>query len=184
MKSLAILKTENYSSSLDWEKMVCEFERVFKLSKSEKKRFYNSTTAKIIATIPFAAECKNAQRIAIAHLSLYIVEIRGFHEYCNHTHGDDSSIYNRLEPLNTFDGDGIQEVIRHGMDMLALIMIEGYKASMNKDRFLNTYNPFNSGAWNYEETKSNILHRLNVIECPSLDILFDFNNPQIKNSWC
>lgn len=161
-----------------WEDFVNEITNIFSLNVNESEKLRNSVTAKIIATIPFAAECKEPERTAIAHLCLYMVELRGFKKYCSHQPSDDNDIYNRLAFISTFES-GKEEIIRHGLDMLALIMIEGYKRSKKTDIVNNVYNPLNSGAWDYNKLKTNILNRLKKISVPMLDELFygDYNEP-------
>lgn len=80
--------------------------------------FMNCKTAKLIATIPFAAGCNEPERTATAHLCIYMAEI-----------------------------------IDYGMNLLGLIMIEGYHKSGNEDQKHGVYNSFVSGAWNYERMK-------------------------------
>nr|MCR4715156.1 hypothetical protein [Treponemataceae bacterium] len=62
----------------EWDCFVAEISTVFKLSEKETEIFYNSNTAKIIATIPFVAGCNEPERTAIAHLCIYEAEIKGF----------------------------------------------------------------------------------------------------------
>ncbi|MCF0125497.1 MAG: hypothetical protein HUJ68_07055, partial [Clostridia bacterium] len=139
-----------------WSYLFHEVSKIFKLNSKEKEKLSNSTTAKIIATIPFEAKCKEPERTAIAHLCLYMAELKGFQKYCAHTKDDDSNIYNRLAFISTFEG-GEAQIIEHGMAMLALIMIEGYKKSKQKDVKAEIYNPLVSGAWNYQVIKNSLL---------------------------
>lgn len=132
-----------------------------------------SPVAKIIATIPFEAKCIEPERTAIAHLCLYTAEKKGFQKYCSHQRTDDSNIYKRLDFISTFEG-GNKEIINHGMNLLALIMLEGYRKSKQKDKKSNTYNPLNSGAWNYQLIKNKLLWEINKISIPNLDWIFTF----------
>ena len=161
---------ESPAKKMDWNYFVNEVSRVFTLSKKEQKEFKNSVTAKIIATIPFAANCNMPERTATAHLCLYMAEKRGFQEYCAHLPDDDKTLLTRLDFISTFDG-GDQQILEHGMYILALIMLEGYKCSATKDTFKNIYNPIASGAWNYEEKKNEILNILKKTKNEELDDL-------------
>lgn len=58
------------------------------------------------------------------------------------------------------------------MNVLALIMIEGYRKSMQKDKINNIYNPFVSGKWNYQSIKNKLLWEINKIEVPNIDWIF------------
>ena len=155
----------------EWNYLVDEVSKVFKFDEEEKYQFQNSNTAKIITTIPFEAQCKEPERTAIAHLCLYVAEIKGFQKYCAHLPSDDSDIYNRLSFISTFEG-GSKEIINHGMNALALIMIEGYRKSMQKDKINNIYNPFVSGKWNYQSIKNRLLWEINKTEVPNIDWIF------------
>ncbi len=114
----------------------------------------------MIATIPFAAGCKEPERTAIAHLMIYIGEIKGFQKYYAHLPSDDEDLFQRLAFISTFQG-GDQTIIEHGMNLLALIMVEGCHRSEAKDRKTGVYNPFVSGAWNYKLLKSEISQKIN-----------------------
>lgn len=61
------LSTEDFT---EWEYLATETARVFNLTKNEAEILYNSNTAKIIAAIPFAANCKEPERTAITRLKL------------------------------------------------------------------------------------------------------------------
>ena len=153
--------TPNLWKLPSWSYLETEISNVFRLSNEEKTKFLDKATAKLIATIPFEAGCYEPERTAIAHLSLYITELRGFSN-------DDKCVFNRLSFISTFDG-GDSEIIEHGMNLLALIMIEGYKASQESDKKNGIYNPFNSGAWNYKQIKNELLYKINRISVPNLD---------------
>ena len=155
----------------EWNYLVDEVSKVFKFDEEEKYQFENSNTARIIATIPFEANCNEPERTAIAHLCLYVAEKRGFQKYCSHLPSDDSDFFNRLAFISTFDG-GNREIINHGMNILALIMLEGYKISSKQDRNNNVYNPILSGVWNYQSIKNKLLWEINKIEVPNFDWIF------------
>ena len=167
--NMALQLTEDVAKSvkeLNWNYFVNEISKVFKLSKKEYKELDNSITAKIIATIPFAANCSSPERTATAHLCLYMAEKRGFQEYCAHLPSDDANLLKRLDFISTFE-DGDQLIIEHGMHILALIMLEGYYHSATKD------NPIVSGVWNYEQKKNEIVKVLRKIKVSELDDLAD-----------
>ena len=95
----------------EWNYLVEEISKVFRFSEDERNHFTNSYTAKIIATIPFEAGCKEPERTAIAHLCIYIAEIRGFQKYYAHLPSDDNDIFNRLARISTFEG-GNKNIIK------------------------------------------------------------------------
>lgn len=155
----------------EWDYFVNEIAIVFNLSEKETERLAKSNTAKLIAAIPFAAQCYEPERTAITHLCLYIAEIKGFQKYCSHQYSDNSTVFKRLAFISTFQG-GNEKVIKHGMNMLAYIMIEGYHKSMQYDKENNIYNPFIDGAWDYQQLKKSILNTINSYHDDLLDSLF------------
>ena len=161
-------KTEWHLSQ--WSYLVGEIAKVFRLTDKEKEKLDNNPTARIIATIPFEAKCKEPERTAIAHLCLYMAELKGFQKFCSHTKEDDNDIYNRLAFISTFEG-GNQAVIEHGMAILALIMLEGYNKSKQKDIAEGVYNPIVAGVWNYQTVKNTLLWKINKISVENLDSL-------------
>lgn len=169
--NLAYANSEYIWNLPEWDYFVNEITKVFGLTKEEKEKFENSNTAKIIATIPFEAGCNEPERTAIAHLCIYMAEIRGFQKHFAHLPSDDFDIYNRLAFISTFDG-GDKNIIKHGMDILAYIMIEGYKKSEAEDLQNNIYNPFVSGNWDYKELKNHILLEVNKMYVSNLDWIF------------
>ncbi len=148
-----------------------EAKSVFNLSDSDTDRLYGNKTARIIASIPFAAGCKDAERTAILHLCAYIAEIRGFQKFCAHLPSDDKSLYERLNMISHFK-DGDREVIEHGMDMLALIMLRGYRASQKFDVENGIYNPLNVGAWDYDAAEKMLECRIKNFHNNILDGIF------------
>lgn len=155
----------------EWDYFISEITKVFNLSDIEIKRLSNSTTAKLIAAIPFAAHCYEPERTAIAHLCLYIAEIKGFQKYCSHQYSDNITVFNRLSFISTFE-KGNEKTIEHGMNMLAYIMIEGYHKSMQYDKKNNIYNPFVDKSWNYKQLKKTITKTINSYSNELLDTIF------------
>ncbi len=139
----------------EWDYFVSEIQKVYRLTDEETAKFAESSTAKIIAAIPFVAGCYRPEVTAIAHLSLYINEIKGFQKYyaCNPL--DDADLLERLEPISHFRG-GDKKIIECGMNTLAYIMIEGYHKSEKFDAENGNYNPFVSGNWNYRSLKNKL----------------------------
>lgn len=157
--NLAFKSENEFSIIPDCNYFVSEISKVFRFSKEETDWFSNCKTAQLIATIPFAAECIEPERTAIAHLCIYVAEIKGFQKYYAHQPSDDFDIYNRLAFISTFEG-GNKKIIEEGMDILALIMIEGYHKSMKKDEKENIYNPLNSNTWDYTTLKKELVNKL------------------------
>ncbi len=143
----------------EWDYFVSEIKNIYRLTDEETSHFAESSTAKIIAAIPFVAGCYRPEVTAIAHLSLYMNELKGFQKYyaCNPL--DDSDLFERLEPISHFRG-GDEKIIECGMNTLAYIMIEGYHKSEKFDKENGNYNPFVSGQWNYRSLKNKLKQQI------------------------
>ena len=98
-----------------------------------------------------------------------MAEIRGFQKYYAHLPSDDINLFKRLGFISTFEG-GDKDIIEYGMNLLALIMIEGYHKSENEDRKNGVYNPFVAGVWNYEKEKMLIFIKLEQVKKIEFDI--------------
>lgn len=166
--NLALKDDHNVWKLNEWDYLVTELSNVFRFTKEEKEKFSKNKVAKLIASIPFIANCIEPERTAIAHLCLYVAELNGFQKYCSHVPSDDSDIFNRLAFISTFEG-GNRAIIEHGMNILALIMIENYKRTEKSDKANGIYNPFVAGTWNYKQIKNKLLWDINKIEVPEID---------------
>ena len=160
----------------EWDYFVSEIQTIYRLTDEETDKFSNSTTAKIIAAIPFVAGCYRPEVTAIAHLSLYMNELIGFQKYCACTPIDSIDVFERLEPISHFRG-GNKKIIEYGMYTLAYIMIEGYHKSMRRDAENGIYNPFVSGDWNYKTLRNKIYNL--VFDDPNPFIIL----PSINGGW-
>lgn len=145
----------------EWDYFVSEIKTIYRLTDEETANFAESTTAKIIAAIPFVAKCYRPEVTAISHLSLYMNELKGFQKYyaCNPL--DDIDLFERLEPISHFRG-GDKKIIECGMYTLAYIMIEGYHKSEKFDKENGNYNPFVSGQWNYRSLNNKLKQKIFV----------------------
>ncbi len=166
--NLALKDDHNVWKLNEWDYLVTELSNVFRFTKEEKEKFSKNKVAKLIASIPFVANCVEPERTAIAHLCLYVSELKGFQKYCAYTPSDDSDIFNRLAFISTFEG-GNKTIIEHGMNILALIMIENYKRTENLDKENGICNPFVQGTWDYKKLKNKLLWKINKDEVPEFD---------------
>lgn len=160
------------TTNLAYTENLEEIKRVSRFTLKETNWIRNYKTAKLIATIPFAANCDEAERTAIAHLCIYLAELRGFQKYYAHMPSDDVDLFTRLGFISTFEG-GDKKIIEYGMNLLALEMIEGYNKSKEKDSKNDIYNPFVSESWNYDEMKYMIIGKLQNIDCKELKNWFE-----------
>ncbi len=152
----------------------------FHLSDDEQKNLMDNNVAKFIAALPFVAGCEDAKTKALSHLSIYLAEIRGQGSLCEESAEAVSTVYEDLGVLSTFDG-GNQQIVQHGMSILALIMLEGYKDRTFSDMEKNIYNPLNDETWDYYTLKASLLEDIKESPYPELDNIILSKTGLLKN---
>ena len=154
-----------------WEMLCKSVAETFRFTSQEEAAFAGSRTARLIAAIPFVAGCEEAERTALAHLAVYMTELRGGKRIGDHTPADNLSPFTRLRLLSSFKG-GSQNVIRHGMSQLALIMLAGYERSCEEDLRRRVYNPLSDGSWDAAAMRLKLSEELQACPCAALDHIF------------
>lgn len=149
--------------------------QTFRFTAEEQEKFANNEVARLMVAIPFVAGCEDAKRTALAHIAVYITDLRGGDTIFAHTKEDNNSVLSRLRLLSSFKG-GNTNVIHHGMTLLALVMLEGYKDSKDYDIGHNQYNPLNDGTWDYAELKHSFINDINENPCTDLDGIMPIQN--------
>jgi hypothetical protein len=162
IQDLSVLKNEN------WEELCVCMAETFRFTEEEKETFSKDAVAKLIAVIPFEAGCDEPKRTALAHLAIYMTELRGGRKIGDHTPADNESPLTRLRLLSSFKG-GKKEVIEHGMYQLADVMLYGYIRSKEFDKENNIYNPLNDGSWNADDMREEILKKMRQTPVKVLD---------------
>jgi hypothetical protein len=143
----------------------------FRFTDAERCAFEENRTAKLIGSIPFAAGCDEPERTALVHLALYVTELRGGSVILGHRPTDNTDLFRRLRFISTFSG-GNQEIIQHGMNWLALIMLAGYERSREADQRDQVYNPLNDGSWDAAALKTRLMEAIEAYPCPVVDSIF------------
>ncbi len=151
-----------------------------RLSVSELAALRNNRTAKLIVAIPALADCNNADRIAVQHLSTYLTA-QSADRIFGHRPEDDRTLFVRLERISNFDG-GDSAAIKRGMNLLALTMVANYEKGVNEDRRQGVYNPVDSGEWNAEELKTKLIKEIRSVDSPEMDEIMDAEYA-IMGSW-
>jgi hypothetical protein len=154
--------------SFPWDMLCTCVAETFRFTSHERADFALNGTAKLIAALPFVAGCEEAERTALAHLAIYMTELRGGRTIGDHTPRDNASPFTRLRLLSSFEG-GDQDILDHGMSRLALVMLTGYERSQEEDRQKRRYNPLNAGAWDAAALRQELTKRLHAHPCEFLD---------------
>jgi hypothetical protein len=163
--------------------MLCTaLSETFRFSVSEHAAFARNTTARLIGALPFAAGCDEPERTALAHLAIYLTELRGGSRIGAHTQADNDDPLTRLRLIASFKG-GDQRVIQHGLYMLALIMVHGYERSKASDASHQGYNPLNDGSWDAQTLKTRLIKTIQAFPCAFLDRMVPDTGEQEPGCW-
>ncbi len=134
-----------------WDRLCDIVASAYSMAPDRIVSFRKNVTAKLIASIPYEAGCREPERTALAHMSVYVMASsdsarRAF----DHKPEDDYDVFARLATVGSFEG-GDPAVINRGMKTLAILIIEGYKRDIASDKAKGWYNPVGSGAWDAEK---------------------------------
>lgn len=155
-----------------WHGIVKKMAPVYRLTANEEKLLKANRVAKLIAAIPYLAECRNPERSAIGNVSSYMIaKHSSLREVFDHIPADDKNIGCRLQGISRFEG-GNQAVIDRGMNILYLTMVCNYQKDLQSDTELGKYNPIASGTWNYESLVHSLLADIAETPCPEMDKIF------------
>lgn len=165
-----------HDRDFSWDILCSRTARVFRLENAEIARLRDSSTARLIAALPYVAGCQEAERTAFGHLCLYMAEIRAGHGPGDHTGGDEESLMGRLRMLADFKG-GDACVIDHGMKLLAFVMVQGYNRSRREDAEKGIRNPFANGAWDYDTLNAALASEIEASPCEPLDAILSIKEP-------
>ncbi len=153
-------KSHKFSSE-NWDRIVSIMATTYRFTATERESFSQNKTAKLMAAIPFVAECAEAERTALAHLSVYLMASLGGREVFDHSKDDNKDFFARLRLIMCHSG-GDEKVVRKGMALLGLMMLNGYKRDQSKDRASGEYNPLNDGSWDFETLNEKLLQEARV----------------------
>jgi hypothetical protein len=173
---------ERLQEGFPWELLCNAVSATFRFTARERAAFSRNNTAKLIGAIPFAAGCDEAKRTALAHLAVYMTEIRGGSLIGAHTPADNISLLARLRLIASFKA-GDRRVIDHGMNRLALIMIRGYERSKAEDARRCIYNPLNDGSWDAGVMKARLIEAIKTFPCEMLDRLGPDDDGNDQGEW-
>ena len=157
--------------SEQWSEIAEAVGRSFRMDEEERVRFRDKPVARLIAAIPFLAGCDQPARTAIAHLGTYILSVRETKPFFNADPTDDGDTLARLRLIMNFRG-GDATIIDKGMALLALTMIVDYKRYIQIDAALGKYNPVASGAFDYDAIHTDLVRRIEAVDCPAMDEFF------------
>ena len=168
-------------SEAKWNEVTEQIGATFRLSDCELEKLRDNAVAKLVAAIPYNAECNHQDRTALAHLGIYMMaKDPACKEQFGHTAEDNTDLLRRLTTANAFDG-GDQEIIDRGLNMLALIQLEDHYHDQDEDKDAQKYNPVLAGAWDYEATKTGLVEKITAVPCEEMD--YTMRLDQVRGWW-
>src|SRR6056297_3234184 len=123
-----------------WDRISEDVANAFSMDEAEKARFKSKDIARLIAAIPILAGCENAERTAVSHLGVYVLSNKDTKHYFNPAVSDNKEIFERLKHISNFTS-GDPRIIKKGMSLIALTMLNDYKRDIHIDETLGKYNP-------------------------------------------
>ena len=162
-------------SSGDWQLIVNTISSVLGFSTETMARLERNRLAKLIASIPFIANCRQPMRVAMSHVALVVMAAHGPTKgLFDHEFADNQDIYSRLERISHFDGGDVR-IIRKGMAMLAYIMLNDHVRDMKSDLQAGKYNPITAGVWDASSQMRQLEREIKTIECTAMDDILTFD---------
>jgi len=156
-----------------WDDIVETVSAAYNLNYEENRELHGSKVAKLIAAIPFIAECEDARAVAEIHLTTYLLTKKTTSVF-DFTPSDNNDRFRRLTMLNNFVG-GNPNIVEKGMCLLALAMLCEYNRTAEQDFELERYNPIVKGTINFETERQYLINKINALHCPYIDeILTEF----------
>jgi hypothetical protein len=164
--------TQGGFMQFEWDKILKDMVKVFKLSAKELNTISNSPAFKITAFIPYAAGCEDADRCSYTHLASLIMASRlGDFSVSSFRETDLENLNRRLDYVSNFKG-GKKDVIKKGMDLLKYNMLLDYKADASNDSKIGKANPISVKTFNIEEELKKVKTELESNPSNDFDSLF------------
>lgn len=150
-----------------WHEIVEAVGESFRMTAIEKSSLQEHEIAKLLAAIPFLANCDHPLRTSLANLGVYMMSIRSGAKVFSATEEDDADVMDRLK-LARFEG-GDKQIVDRGMALIALNMLADYQRDVVFDLANQKHNPIGTRAWDYETTFNRLVTQIDSVECSEMD---------------
>jgi len=152
-----------------WAELASTIENAFCLDAAASSRLEGNNTARLVAALPYLADCEEPRRTALAHLGIFVLaNTKAARGDFDHKPADDANPLHRLAPIADFQG-GDSRVIERGMKLLALVMLNGYERDISKDAAAGEYNPVGAKTWDASALRTRFTAELRAAACPQMD---------------
>jgi hypothetical protein len=162
-------------SITQWYDLTDRISLIFNINEEKVIKMRSNKVMHLVAALPFIAGCRNPQRIALSHISIYMLaSVEGGRDTFQHNFTDNDSLFTRLERISHFDG-GEPLILERGMNMIAYAMLGDHNHDKNDDAEIGKYNPLNTGVWNFEKITKKLKKEIKEMECPQLDKIMNID---------
>jgi|SaaInl8_200m_RNA_FD_contig_21_1850271_length_768_multi_7_in_0_out_0_1 hypothetical protein len=143
-----------------WEHVLSRVGAVLNFGIEKKAQVQNSKMAKLIAAVPYLADCNKAMETSFSHLLIYLMSLdESAKDIYFHKPEDDRDIYSRLFPISNFSG-GDKTVIQCCMDLISLCMLSNYNKDIKQDEVIGKYNPLINQKWDYDKIAAALIQNI------------------------
>ena len=164
------LDTGDFTEEM-WHSLTSRLAKVFGLDDEGLSLVRSNRVFKLVAALPFLAQCEEPERLALSHMGTYhLASHPATREVFAHNFLDSSDLFRRLEPISHFSG-GDRRVIDRGMKLLAKAMVADHIHDAEEDRKRSKMNPVNAGHWNGDELISQLSAEIEQLPCPEMDAI-------------
>ena len=159
-----------------WDKISSRVRAVLNYGIAKTEWLHKSRMARLVASVPFLAECEKAEETSFTNLTVYLLSMdESIRDIYFHKPDDDVDVYRRLFPLNHFMG-GNRDVVQCCLDLMALSMVSNYHKDVEEDNSLGKYNPVAEGKWNYQEISEKLITSIKKSITPEISAIFSVDD--------
>jgi hypothetical protein len=156
-------------ATFDWSSLSDLIADSFSMDESRRASFKASKAARLIAALPYAAGAADPDRLALAHLGVFVLSSYGDSRFVfDHRASDDADILSRLAPIADHP-EGDPAVVKAGLARLGLMILAGYERDMKADPAKGFYNPLSAGTWDIAATREELRALSSSIKNAALD---------------
>jgi len=175
------LVEERTGTAYEWNRTARLVADAFRFTPDETERLLANPIARLIGSLPFIVGAEDPDRTAVVNLSAFVMSCRA-ESVADPRPSDDAYVTRRLELLGNFIG-GDPDLIRRGMNLIALWMLEDYRRDTAEDLIAGKYNPVGAGVWDYTEEKERLIREIEEVACPEMDEVIQPTGHWIESFW-
>lgn len=154
-----------------WNNLIEKTGLVFSFSSEYVAVISGNYVLKLVAAIPYLANCDEPERYALAHMGTFIL---AGHEATRsafaHNFKDSVDLKRRLETISYFSS-GDERIIKWGMNLLTIAMINDHMNDAKDDLAEGKMNPVNAGHWDADTLIMKLKEDLSEISHNQLETL-------------